>query len=442
MTSLPGEGRCPRCGAPVPLDALGCPGCGLSRAEAARLAPPAPPRSGRHPAPLVTLAALVVLAMVVAGVALRSATADDEPEAGGDTTAATTAPPATVPTPPDVVDELPVRARAELGGTIGERVAPVGEAVAATVGGDFTTGEMVLVGADGDVRWRADLGIPLGEDPLGVVANAEVVVTRAVGGDGVRDLLVARRARDGEEAWTRDVASTGLLALQMTATADLVVVTAADSVVALEPATGEERWRHEAPIVVGAAVDGDRVVVAEDRIDGQRPQILTLGLADGEELDSIELPVESVDVRWPVLAGGGDAVVVAGDGEWARRFVGLDLAAGAVQGNGSARAEHEGAPLAVAGGVLLLATADTGTLLGLSLTDGSLRWANGHTALGLTELADGMVLTRGFDVAVVDPVDGGATVVMSRAPNVGGPPVRTEGGLVVVPEETGLLILG
>lgn len=438
------EGRCPRCGTPLPLQALACPGCGLTAAEAARsraVVATARPHPRRGPG--LTLLALAVVAAVVAVVAaVRLGDDDGDPVAGrgSATTTPGEAPPSTVATPPDVVDARRERWRVPVQGVLGERTATVGETVIAAVGHGFDLGEVVAVDGDGVVAWRSTLDVPLDDEvPLGVVANAQVAVTRVVRGLASTDTLVALDSRDGSPAWTVDLPSTGLLALQMDVTEDLVVATAGDAVLALDPATGDEVWRHDADRVSGSAVDGQRVVVVEDRADGEGPRLTTLDLDTGDERASVAVGLAEVDVRWPLVARDGDAAVIADDGEWPRRYVGVETTRGRLLTDAPVDMGYLGAPLALVGGTIVLATSDTATMLGISLADGSLRWANGHTAFSLAVQPDGALLTRGLEVALVDPADGGATVLVPQVPNVGGTPALTEGGLLVVPGEGELI---
>jgi outer membrane protein assembly factor BamB len=190
-------------------------------------------------------------------------------------------------------------------------------------------GVMALEPETGEVIWE----VPRVEGPAGPPAAAGDVVVHATG-SGSGAALVARQIDDGREVWRIFTGSAP--AGGPTAAGDAIFAGTRDgSVLALDAASGEERWRYDTRGVVDAApaVAGGLVLaVSEDTATGQAT-MLALDAEQGAEDDA---PV------WQFAPQGA--------------------------------ASSPAAPVAVAGDTAVLASSDA-TVRGFGLNAGNERWS-------------------------------------------------------------------
>lgn len=124
----------------------------------------------------------------------------------------------------------------------------------------------------------------------------EIVAMAQPAGSTTR--VIARASLDGEVAWQAPVVPADVYSAQVRVTDDLVLASLGDEVVALDGATGEERWRVTVSDEVAprcrdcfAVVDGTLVVLGRDA------HITAIGLDGGETLWTRRLESPSATVH-------------------------------------------------------------------------------------------------------------------------------------------------
>lgn len=231
--------------------------------------------------------------------------------------------------------------------------------------------------ASGALRWSAAGG---GGLPLGV--DRTLVLTRGRLGRQIAGVSLD----DGDDRWTVDLELVGLCR-------DTVYGVDADELVALDPASGSERWRAE--VAEGASVQcaGDQVVALHegevrsfDREDGAQRWAVDLGATSISVLEEVSLvrvgdtlvalEAEDGSRRWTVpgapfegiysFDGLSIDVAVGLDGAWVHV---LELADGRLLGR-----RRQGQQLQIGVPQGLVFTLDRGELEAFSVVDLSVAW--------------------------------------------------------------------
>lgn len=270
----------------------------------------------------------------------------------------------------------------------------------------------------GQVRWNAR---PWGGRRFSASANLPVRDGRVFVIDPVLSRVAALDLRDGHTLW--DIAVDTLGAGGFVADVDaasLYIATRARVLVALDVATGTERWRRDfaasAGVLVGAATDGANVYVAGSRATGQCPFCLeeftaAVAAASGVLLwQRLEGDSSSDAASAPTLAG--ELLVTAGI---AHGILARSTRTGVTQWRnpGAARyAAMKSSPVVLGDTVLV---GDGPTLFALRLADGvplytrdlqsTIRYIApcdgrllvSHQALDMVDLRTGKVLGRWLD---------------------------------------------
>ena len=169
---------------------------------------------------------------------------------------------------------------------------------------------------DGEVLWEESRVPGIAGTPA---IAGDLVVFAA--GEGEDASLVARALEDGRRAWSTDL---GAQAFGAPATdGELVVVGTNDGrLLALDAATGEERWEHEAPgSFAGAPAMADGVVVAvAGRSATRLSTVYALDADEGEARWQFSPPVPGL-MSAPSI---GEGFVVVGTREPLVRAIGLE----------------------------------------------------------------------------------------------------------------------
>ena len=171
---------------------------------------------------------------------------------------------------------------------------------------------IALDAADGSVLWEQ----PRGRGPAGAPAIVGEIVMHASGAETGAG-IVARGLKDGAEVWSAPVGED--LPADLVATDDLLVASGRDGLlVALDPATGQERWRFEAPgdLEAAPAITDDVVVaVANESGSGTVFAVDAAGGGPVWEVPLRGLATPPTLVRDAVVVGVGDGRVLALDPE-------------------------------------------------------------------------------------------------------------------------------
>ena len=196
---------------------------------------------------------------------------------------------------------------------------------------------------DGRVLWEQ----PRGRGPAGAPVVVGETVVHASGG-GAEARLVARRLKDGGEVWSAPVGED--LFADLVASADLLVASGREGLlVGLDPATGQERWRFEAPADLEATpmiADGTVVAVASESTSSTVFAVDAAGPGD-EPLWEVPLPA----LATPPTLSGDSLVVGLSDG----RVLAMDVASGEERWAASSRAPFSEEQLPAGGDDVVLA---------------------------------------------------------------------------------------
>jgi outer membrane protein assembly factor BamB len=267
-------------------------------------------------------------------------------------------------------------------------VDPSGDAPAELRALDATTGAEVWSREVGDLaEWFAPVKI----------AEGTLYVVR---GDGA---IAAFDAATGEERWSTTVAASGtaagaipldangdpLIVLGDVAIADgqLIVPVGLGEVVALDDATGRERWRFDAgerygrtPVAILPAANGDAIalnILSDDRAVqppiGGESKPLTVTVAVVEAATGVERWARSLTGDFAPLGLTGDTVAVALGPRVATELIGLDVATGETRWESTTSDEYVTFSLGGAGDDRLYLT-DAGALRALDTTTGEEVW--------------------------------------------------------------------
>lgn len=231
-------------------------------------------------------------------------------------------------------------------------------------------GVLALQPETGEVIWE----VPRVEGPAGPPAVAGDVVVHATG-SGSGAALVARQIADGREVWRIFTGSAP--AGGPTAAGDAVFVGTRDgSVLAVDAASGEERWRYEGRGLVDAApaVAGGLVLaVSEDVATGQA----TIFALDADQGAEDEAPVwqfapqgAASSPAAPVTVTGDTAVMASSDAT----VRGFGLAAGSERWSAELRDLVLAAQVPVAPALDTVVVADRLHLTRLDPTTGDHSW--------------------------------------------------------------------
>jgi hypothetical protein len=316
-----------------------------------------------------------------------------------------------------------------------------------TVAMQAAVGPHVVVGAtscDGTVEvkaWDRTTGSELWHAAIagefGYVSNLQLAggVTALGTGDGV----TAYDALEGHQLWHRDSA------LLWTATGDAVLLSdgdpsnaAAENLVAVDAATGSERWRVELDgpsYLSDATTDGERVyatiytdpvqeIGAYALVNGT--QVWRVPLSPGSDRSQIEA-LDGMAVGWAVdIPGIATVGLDAGSGDERWRVGGWGL----LQGNGSL-------PMSGDSTIYVGSFDSTGLVGALAAATGDLRWSRpwvdiaGEFTTALGAVPGGLAVAGNGELTVLGAVDG---AVVGTVPALGGLLAAGDGALALAPE--------
>ena len=263
------------------------------------------PRPPRRPGAAALVVATWAAALLIPGVARSQPAPGSWPMAGGD--AAHTAS-AEGPAPPYrelwsvEPPELPLIAPPV---TSGDRVLVLAQGAV-----------LALDAADGRVLWQQ----PRGSGPAGAAAIAGETVVHASGG-GTEARLLARRLKDGAEVWSAEIGQ-DLLA-DLVVSDDLLVASGREGLlVGVDPETGEERWRFEAPgdLETTPMIAGETVVAVAS--ESASSTVFAVNAAEPGDAPLWEVPLPALAT--PPTLSGNSLVVGVGDG----RVLAIDVTGG------------------------------------------------------------------------------------------------------------------
>jgi len=245
----------------------------------------------------------------------------------------------------------------------------------------------VLTGA---LRWSHDVGDQLRGAPA--VANGVVVIGGGLGG-GITGLDAAT----GDPRWHVDTPDQATVYSQPAVVDGVAYVNTgpsgvADSVYAIDVATGEVRWRTPAAVGIfnGPAVDATRVYVASA---GERA-LVALDRATGAEVWRL---VREGDTFYsaPSVADGLVYVGSTSDATWDGSLVAVNAADGSVAWQNGTHGDAQGGSPAIYGDWVLSGTHANGAVVAYDRATGDVAWRyqdGGPVSSALTTTADGYVL--------------------------------------------------